>query len=120
MIEIDPAYVFSYINRADMKYFQLKDFAGALVDYNKAVSIEPANTTAYMRRDLQKGILKISKGQWKIFPKRLNWNPRTFMPFLKGRKPNGSLETLLVRLPIIHFRSTGAQILGNLLQKGKR
>ncbi len=81
MIEIDPAYVFSYINRADMKYSQLNDFAAALPDYDKAISIEPDNTTAYMRRGLAKRAFKDFKGTMEDFSKAIELEPKNFWAY---------------------------------------
>lgn len=49
-----------YFNRAGAKY-ELKDYKGAIVDYTKAIEIEPRFTSTYFNR----GLLKIKLGQKK-------------------------------------------------------
>ena len=45
-----------YVNRGNSKY-RLRDYQGAIADYNKAIAINPQYSPAYLHRGLAKGML---------------------------------------------------------------
>ena len=48
-IRIAPDYVFAYDNRGEIKRMR-KDYDGAIVDYNKAIQLDPEFVAAYLDR----------------------------------------------------------------------
>jgi len=50
--KLDSSYPDVYTNRGMMKHY-LKDLKGAVEDYNKALSVNPENVTAYNNREAQ-------------------------------------------------------------------
>ena len=50
-----------YVNRGNSKY-RLRDYQGAISDFNKAIEINPQYATAYYNRGIIKGISGDSKG----------------------------------------------------------
>ena len=49
-IEIDPKYVFAYLNRG-LAYQDLKMYKEAIADYTEAIELDPNETDAYNHRE---------------------------------------------------------------------
>ena len=75
VIELAPDFVYAYYNRANI-LVSMKDYRGALVDYNKAIELDSRFSDAYYNRGLtniflgnnRQGIQDLSKaGELGIF-----------------------------------------------------
>ena len=55
-IEINPYYENAYINRGLSKR-NLKDYYGAISDYNKALEIDPTDKDSYINRSIAKEMI---------------------------------------------------------------
>jgi tetratricopeptide (TPR) repeat protein len=49
-IALDPKFAAAYLNRATIKYRELKDLQGALADFDRVIAIKPAFSEAYNNR----------------------------------------------------------------------
>ena len=61
MVIPEPSYTKAYNNRGVVKD-ELKDYQGAISDYNEAIRIDPNHTKAYYNRGILKKELKDYQG----------------------------------------------------------
>jgi len=69
MITIDSCNAEAYFKRGYNKYFHLKDYAGALADFNNAVKFNPEDLEIYLHRASTKGYLNDVEGEMSDFSK---------------------------------------------------
>lgn len=67
----------AYASRGRIK-FELEDSKGALLDFNKAIELNPENAVAYYNRAIVKASLKDNAGAIQDFKKSQELNPLLF------------------------------------------
>ena len=88
-----------FFNFGNAKY-KLKDYRGAIQDYNKAIELNPKLASAYLGRGLAKGKLQDYRGAIKDYNKSIGLNPsdakiyilRGLAKILSGHKDDGCLD----------------------------
>jgi tetratricopeptide (TPR) repeat protein len=63
-----------YYNKAEKKY-ELQDYKGAIVEYTKAIQLNPTNVDAYYNRGFTKYNLDDFKGAIEDYTKAITLNP---------------------------------------------
>jgi len=80
-IEIDPSYPEPYYNRGKAK-INLKDYTGAINDFNSAIKLDPKNSDIYNNRGIAKKKLNDLKGAIDDYNKSLTLDPTNYRVYL--------------------------------------
>ncbi len=87
----DPKYLDAYNSRGVSKA-NLKDYNGAMLDYNKAIQLDPKNSFPYINRGISKSSLKDYRGAITDYNKAIQLNPMDFTAFHNRGNAKGKLR----------------------------
>ena len=98
-----PTLAWAYNNRGSAK-FNLKDYQGAIEDYDKAIELDPNYAKAYNNRGAAKGNLGDNQGAIKDYDKAIEIDPNAGLCLLKQQRQEDYAKLIPTMLMLTNSR----------------